>query len=137
MNEPTQATDDGAFSRIKENRTRRKSTKAAAEVPALGYGRLKPRAAMTEQERELFLKRVELSKQILNRNLPPVAENLVYLPGWNKEDGGELKRVGEKEGQDEDMLNQMMQPDDGKRALKSPLEVIEMIKVLTKFLKVR
>jgi hypothetical protein len=92
---------------------------------------------MTPEELELFQKRVELSKRLLQRGAPPVAENLVYLPNWNEEEGGDFKRVGEQEAEDRDKAMELAEADKQPRTLKAPLEVLEMIKTVTKYLKVR
>ena len=119
---------DAALNRIKENT----GGKGKDFVPFKNVGRLKPRKEMTEAELKLYEKRVELSRAMLNRGAPPTAESLVYVPAWNMEEAGEVRRVGEKPAEEED--ESLKKFDEGPRKLKPPLEVLEMIKTLQGFL---
>lgn len=125
---PGQRTEkDAEVMRIKENT----GGKSKDFIPFQPVGKLRPRKTMTEAELKLYEKRVELSRTMLNRVVPATAEALVYVPAWNMDEGGEVRRVGEKPKDDE----QPTRPEDeGPRQLKPPLEVLEMIKTLQSFL---
>ena len=124
--EPFLRTKTGAASRYTKTGKR-------AEPPAnvrIG-STLKPRHMMDEQELALLQQRKEMAKVVLSRNAPETQEGVVYLPGWNLDEGGNYVKPEEMAMKEsaEKVVGKM------KFEYKSPLEVLDMLKTLNIFVR--
>eukprot|EP00960_Hanusia_phi_P070543 767331-Hanusia_phi.AAC.2 len=130
---PSVTQTDEAFLRTKAgaaSRTRR--TKPVEIPPNVRIGSsMKPRHMMDAEELELYRQRKELAKAVLSRNAPETQEGVVYLPGWNMDEGGNYVKPEEialKESA-EKVVGKM------KFEFKPPLEVLDMLKTLNIFVR--